>query len=65
MAGEHGFDGGSVTLREPEALRVFIDDECVAVTVRAAKQHNCVVGEPVIERGPPFARSGFVKIVES
>jgi len=63
MALEHGHDGRGVAFGHPEARRVFIHDEKIAVAVKAAEQGDGVMVEAVIEGGDPFDNDTVIKIV--
>src|SRR5437773_5552141 len=61
MPREHRLDRCRVTLRQPQALRVFVSDEHVAVAIGAAEQNNGVVGKAVVKRGPPFPATAIIE----
>ena len=62
MTGEHGLDGQSMTLGEPEAFGVFIHDEDAAIRILAAEEDNGVMGEAVIHGGEPFDAASIVEV---
>jgi hypothetical protein len=43
---------------------VFIHDESVAVAISAAKQHDCLVREAIVESGEPLAGAYIVEIID-
>lgn len=62
MAGEHGVDGQGVTLGEPEAFGVFINDKDAAITIFAAEKDDGVMSEAVIHGGEPFDAARVVEV---
>src|SRR5437867_5014382 len=63
MPAEHRPDRLNVSLRKPKPLRVFVQDEHIAVAIRTAEQNDGVVSEAVIESREPLARAALIEII--
>ena len=62
---EHGFDGEDMALRNPEAFRVFIDDNEVTFGVEATEQSDGIMREAVVQGGEPFEGVSIVEVIEN
>src|SRR5437016_4882945 len=63
MPAEHRPDRLNVPLRKPKPLRVLVQDEDIAVAIRASEQDHGVMSEPIIQGREPLPRATLIELI--